>query len=299
MKNINLLILTFCGLILSGCATFDYQKPSPVQPEPIAVSITDDKYDSAWDVPLGIYEVPDTSIIISGHQKGDGTGGFFGVLGILAGSSSDAAQGKEKVAQAALDNLPLKRITETAFETAISSSPLKSRFSFGVKTDVAQLKIASALLLNYISDEDILPFVVLKAELIDSKGGKLWSMRVFASGDRAMPLVGDVSWTANNAQPLNEVVSRGLKKAAYYLLTDMADPYPRKEQQKVLVETNVPFVKNKVRMVGYRLTENSDTLVFVPSAADANVFAGMNIFAKSLLSVRPAQSSDPITVILE
>lgn len=55
---------------------------------------------SKWtDLPLGTYRVPNSDVIISGHQK-SGAGMLFGVVGVVIQNAVQSHNGKESMANA-------------------------------------------------------------------------------------------------------------------------------------------------------------------------------------------------------
>jgi hypothetical protein len=60
-------------------------------------------------------------------------------------------------------------------------------------------------------------------------------------------------------------------------LTDVSAPFARDDGSKTLVESYFPIARRRYQVVGYTLTEDSDSISFVPKISDGMVFAGVNI----------------------
>ena len=69
--------------VLGGCATYDLTKAPPAETQPIAITYSSEGPSGWTDLPLGAYRVPNSDVIVSGHEKG-GIGMLFGVVGVLA-----------------------------------------------------------------------------------------------------------------------------------------------------------------------------------------------------------------------
>src|SRR5688500_11756095 len=85
------------ALLLGGCATFEYTKPAPAQTQPISVKMSGEELSGLTDVPVGSYRVPNSQVIITGHQKSPAGGMMFGLLGVAAAHASGGSTGADTV----------------------------------------------------------------------------------------------------------------------------------------------------------------------------------------------------------
>ena len=53
-----------------------------------------------------------------------------------------------------------------------------------------------------------------------------------------------------------------------------------------------PFINGRFQVVGYTLTDDAQFLAFSPKIGDVNVFAGVNIVDKSVVTYREAVKED-------
>jgi len=295
----NLALLAVAATALVGCSAA-ITKPAPPQAQRIAVSF-DPKKLSGWsDLPPGCYRVPDSQVIISGHQKGGAAGILFGVIGVMVQSSMNASAG-HKATAGIEDSLHIdlteaeQRITREALE----SSPLKDRYTLDADPAASHLQVSSALVVTYVTDTDVRPYVVLKVTLNEPAAGHgqparqdVWDTRYIASIGPPRAISGPGSWTEDNGRPLKDAAEASLRRAVKVMLADIAQPYARDEQKLTMVEGSFPFVKQRVQSVGYALAEDDQSLVFVPKLGSGIVFAGVNVLDKSEITYRPATKED-------
>ena len=284
-------------LSLSACATYDRAKPAPTVSGSIEVKVSSDQLSGWSDLPIGAYRIPESDVIISGHQRGQAAGMMFGLLGVAiahAANSNSSAAGTSDSEKA----LRIKLVDQTreVVQSLISQSPLAAKFSW--QPGVAQLEVSSALLLSYVNDRNVRPFAVLKVVLSGEDQRPLWETRYFASNGETKPLEGADSWTENGGEPLRVVVAANLRQALKVMFNDVAQPYARDDEQMTVVEAGVPYIKQRVQMLGYRLTEDEKFIAFVPKLGDAMVISGVSVLDKSVTVYRPAKPNDSAFKVL-
>jgi hypothetical protein len=286
--------------LLSGCATFDRAKAPPPQSQPIAVSFTNEELSGWSDLPIGAYRIPDSQMIISGHQKGGAAGLLFGVIGIAIQNAVETNNGKESIKD--IENTLRVTLTEQAqgiTKSLISSGQFDKKFTTQAEANTPTLSVFTSVIATYVNDTDVRPYIVLSASYKDAKTKEpIWSTRYFVSSGKALPLVGDVSWTANGGEALKRTLTANLEKGIKVMLADVSSPYPRNEAALHTVQGNFPYVRPRFQINGYNLQEDADTLVFVPRVGDVIVFAGVNVMDKSMTSLRLMTKDDPFWKVL-
>ncbi len=299
VRRWDLAFLLVSSAVLASCS-MAITKPAPPQTKRIAVSF-ESKQLSGWsDLPPGCYRVPDSQVIISGHQKGGAAGVLFGVIGVAIQSSVNASSGHK--ATAGLEDalrLDLTAQEQRIARESLEFSPFKERFTLEPDASATQLSVSTALIATYVTDTDVRPYVVLKVTLTEPKSdhgstGKqfVWTTRYIASVGAPRALSGSGSWTEAGGQPLKDAAEQSLRRAIKVMLTDIAQPYPRDKQKLTTVEGGFPFVKKRLQTVGYELVEDDQSLVFVPKLSSAIVFSGVNIMDKAAIQYRPATKED-------
>jgi hypothetical protein len=298
--TLRLLAALTSAALITGCASFEKTKPAPSVGQTIAVDVTAEELSGWTDLPTGTYRVPNSQVIVSGHQKGGAAGVLFGVLGVMvqgAINSSIGAQSVKDVEDAL--RIDLTASAGEATRELIASGRFGTAFSSAPESASAVLTVNTALIATYVSDTDVRPYVLLKASLRDAnaKDAK-WSTRYIASLGDARPLVGEGGWTSDGGQPLRSVVQANLRRAVEVMLADVASPYARDDQRLTTVQGGFPFVKQRLQTVGYQLAEDDASIVFIPKLGDVLVFAGVNVMDKAVTTYHPAAKDDsPFKVV--
>lgn len=293
------LAIAVTSLSLVACATYERAKPAPAVSGPITINVNSDELSGMTDLPIGAYKVPESNVIISGHQSGQGVGMLFGLVGVAiahAANANSSAAGVSNV-ETALRLRVADRAREEIAEL-IAQEPLIGKFA--LQRGPAQLEVTTAILLSYVNDTVVRPFVVLKVMLAGpDKRSALWETRYFASTGPTRPMQGPGSWTADGGEPLKVVLNASLRQALKVMLNDIARPYARDDTKMIVAEGNFPFVKKRWQIRGYGLTEDDTYIAFVPKVGDVLTFAGVNVLDKSVVVIRPAKADDAVFKVVE
>jgi hypothetical protein len=292
-----LLLAVLGSVALSGCASYDLIKPAPAESQPIEIAYSSEGPSGWSDLPIGAYRLPNSQVIVSGYQGG-GVGFAFGLIGLAVQDEVETNTGKGKVegAQAAL-HVNLAAQAQDVTTSLIKSGQFGNAFSTG-PTGGPLLTVTPYIVITYMNDTDVRPFLILKTSLRSSGAGRSgWTSRYIASEGSPLPLTGEHSYAADSGSLLNATLSKELEAGIKFMLTDIASPKSRDSGKLVYVETSVPFVKQRFALVGSELGEDDHWLAFVPRVADANVFAGVHIVDKSVTVYRDAASSDKIRAL--
>jgi hypothetical protein len=293
-----IVVAALACLVASGCATYDRTKAAPAQTEPIALHFTHDSL-GLNDLPLGAYRVPESEVIVSGHQTTGGIGMAFGLVGVLVSDAIDSHRGanavgtSEKVLQLRIDDEARRYI-----ETQLASEPLQRKFTWGKGVDKT-LDITPAVVLTFVDDLQARAYVELKVALKDASGQSTWDTRYFASTGTERRLAGPGSWTENDGAALKASITASLAQAVKVMLADIAAPYPRDDARLRFVQARVPYVHQAMQMTGYGLVEDEHYVVFTPKIGDASVLSGVNIFDKDFIVYRAATADDKTKMLQE
>jgi hypothetical protein len=264
---------------------------APVAEGPTQVAFSTKAVSKWTDLPLGTYRVPNSDVIISGHQK-SGAGILFGVVGVAIQNSVQKSNGKEALASAeqAL-TLSIDEEANALLQAAMADPAYAGKFT-GAETPGRMYEVTGALVMSFASAQDALPYVVLRVKLLDGGGSKLWTTRYIASSGPRRPLVGEGSWTVEEGAMLRTHVSGLLKTAIDTMLRDIATPYPRDEASLVTVRGWFPHVNKPLEVVGYKLAEADGRLLFLPKLGTTIVFAGVNSLDTATMAVTPFAKGD-------
>jgi hypothetical protein len=290
------------SLALGGCASYQMTRSAPPESKPIAISYTGDDI-SAWsDMPIGTYHVPDSQVIISGHQRTGPASMMFGLAGVAVANAIDKSGGKSAV-KSSEDVLHITLTSEAQdnLKGLLASNEFAGHFTTSVTRGDPELSISGSIVLTFIDETSVTPFVVLKATLKQHNRNKeikdwtlLWSTRYVCSIGAAKPLAGAEGWVSDDGVALRSTISAELKQAMHYMLSDIVAPAPRDDAHRILVSGHYPFIKGRFEMVGYALGDDGNSVVFSPKIGDATVLAGVDIFDKTTVTYRDAIKDDKI-----
>jgi hypothetical protein len=290
------------GLALSGCVTHQMSMQAPQQSKPVPIVFTGEDL-SAWsDMPIGVYHVPNSQVFISGHQNLGSAPVFFGVLGVAIANAAEKSAGKSSVnSSSQILHLTLTAEAQEELTRLLASDNYSTHFTTKVTLGEPELSVSGSIILTFVDDNSMVPFVVLKATLRQRDRSKevkevttLWSTRYICGIGAPKPLNGEGSWSSDSGVALQATVSAELKRALDYMLADIVTPVSRDDTHRILVSGYYPFIKGKYEIVGYSLGENGNSVIFSPQIADASVVAGVAILDKSQIAVRPATKDDKV-----
>jgi hypothetical protein len=249
-----------------------------------------------------VYRVPNTNVIISGHQGSSaGIGMAFGLIGVLAADAIGTAAGAKAVKNTE-DALRVDLVPQATSDTraVLSSGRFGQSFSLVTAADRPQMTVVPFTVITFVSDTEVQPYVILKTTLAGGKSAKsAWTTRYIATVGKPMALTGDNSFTADGGALLKAALNTGLERAIGAMLHDVANRPVRDDQKMVYVESGVPYTKMHVGMPGYLLAEDDRSVVFAPKVADALVFAGVYVADKSVTTPRPATADDKLKLLDE
>lgn len=292
------LVIVTASIILSGCATYDMIKPAPMQAQPIRVVYTSEGPSGFTDLPIGVYRVPDSQVIVAGYNRGGGAGLLFGIVGVLAQDAIETQSGKSAVKDVVtVLHVKLADQAQAISNSLVGSGQFGKAFISASSSDALVLSVDPFLVINYVSETDVRPFVVLKATLLGPMNKKIWASRYISSIDKAHPLEGDQSYTAQDGAMLKAAIARELETAIKAMLADVASPHIRDEGKLIYTETTVPFFKGPVGLVGYPISDDDQSVVVALKIPDALVFAGVHVLDKSVTTYRAATGDDKFKIV--
>jgi hypothetical protein len=294
------LIILFVLALVSGCASTTLYT-APELSDKMAIQYSDDDLSGWFDLPGGVYQVPDSQVIISGHQSTSFLGSLFGPLGLALESSINAESGETATqTDSELLHIKLNALAREITDKQLSEADFADTFTDTAIPGVPVLQVKTAVVMTFQDDENIKPYVLLQAALKDPKTNTdRWKSRYIASSGPARPFEGDDGWSAYYGQKLNNNIYQNLKKAISTMLTDIATPYPRRSNDLITIEGHFPYVRDKLQTVAYQLDDTEDTLVFLPRLSNAVVFSGVHVMEKATIDVRPAMPGDEVYKIIE
>jgi hypothetical protein len=289
-------IIVMCGLAVCGCTSVDslVVRPAPVQERPIAIRPSGDPLNVQTEAPLGAYRIPDSRVVVTGHQTREGVGVAqgFALLGAAAYDTT-ATQIAYRRVQNVEDRLRVKLDPYVArsVDEALTSGDLKGRFSQEQSASGPMLYLNPTLYMTFVDDERILPFVVLKPVLYGADGRPIWFNRYAIAATQARPLTGPGGWTEKENAELDLALRAIIPEAVRRTLRDVSRPFPRGEQDLVTLQSHVPYEQYRLQMTGMRLNEDDRYIMFVPKMSHM-CFPGIMILDKRATVTRPVNERD-------
>jgi hypothetical protein len=273
---------------LAGCASFRAIEPLPEVKRPVAVAVSAEPPSKMSDMPIGVYQVADSTLYISGHQQGQAAGLLFGLLGVAIahGANQDVARERVKEAEAKL-HTQLIDGTRKMVEEKLRLNPASGAIT-GAIGPGGTLELTPYVVLTYVNETQARPFVIVKARLLDAAKQETWWTRYVVSGGEDRSIDGDRGWATDQGQPLREAVRRGLDTALDVMLMDTAGTLPRGKGRPAKLKARYAFVQQELDLPGEVLQETPERVVFAPRVGDVVVFAGVNVFDKRTVAIGAA-----------
>jgi hypothetical protein len=245
------------------------------------------------DVPMGVHRIPDSNVVISGHQKGGGIGALFGLAGMLIQSSANAAAGTGKVRNVQ-DDLRFDVTAKAVDLTGAIAADEKYRQLFTLldkagaeKAVGSTLTVVPYVVITFEGETDVRPYIVLKTKLsTGASGDSPKTIKYFCCEGKPLPLSGENGLAENNGARLKELLASELETAIHVMLLDRSHPYPRNDQAKIGVNGYFPFVGKPIKFKGYDLGRYNDYSL-IEFRSGMLVFGGVNIAEPSSLEITP------------
>jgi hypothetical protein len=277
-RALGLVILAAAAVVTQGCAKVT--TPMPEIDGRLVLQVSTEKLSSR---PFGVYQIPETSVYVSGHQGGADIGMLFGPIGLVSGHAAARSTGEKKTKEAEAQlRLDLPKLTEDALAQALARRADRSRFAPTRDTAAATLDIKPYLVVNFIGNDEARLWVVLRAILKGTTHN--WKMQYIAGVGGARSITGVKGWAAHNGAALRELVNRNLQLSVDVLLMDASGELPRDRGRLAHVTANWLWLKTPRQRTVMVLNETDDTFVAQPCAyeedADAFGFTGVTILDK-------------------
>jgi hypothetical protein len=278
---------------ISACVSQGAPKTDIGQRQAIVIKYTRDDISGWFDMPMGTYRIPNSQVLVSGRQKGNAI-----AIGMHAPGAMDAAadtSGGKAAVQASEEALRISLTPQAQNDlvTMIETESFSGKFTLAPNPGAPVLIISSDVVLQFLDNGKVIPFVVLKAKLINSHGPvSNWTMRYATSIGDPRPFSGEHSWTSDAGASYKATVFAALDRALHVMLTDVSSPYTRDDSHKSAADGYYPFMTRRIQVVGYSLAENEQWIAFSPKIIGTSLLAGVNIMDKSVTKLRPATKDD-------
>ena len=284
MKSCWAAIALVVAVAVSGC-THAMIQPMPEVKGQLALKISPETASGWTDMPIGVHRIPETSVYVSGHQGAAGVGVLFGPIGLAAAHAAAQSTGEKKTGDSAALRIDIAADADRVLREELERRRDVVRFAPAAGRAEATLEVVPFIVLTFIGEERVRPWVVLKAALKDASGGETWKTRYITSLGDPRRLTGDDGWTIDGGEPLRKAVDRSLRAGVDVMLRDAAGALPRGKGRVVKLRGNWVWVKQPMEVTGEILEETAAMLIVKPEVADAIVFAGISIVDPGTLTV--------------
>ena len=244
-------------------------------PSPTRIVYSDEGMSRMNDLPMGVHRIPDSNVIISGHQKGGGIGMLFGVVGMAIQSSANASGGTARV-RSVEDDL---RFNATAKATELTGAIVadgKFGQRFTLQAADSTLNVVPYIVITFQNETEVRPYIVLKTKLYTPADQSPKAQKYFCCEGKALPLSGPNGLAENGGAGLKTLLAAELDTAIRVMLQDRSQPYPRDKQSRIVVNGYLPFVGKPFKMKGYDLGHYDD-YALIDFTSGMLVFGGVNI----------------------
>lgn len=289
MPRIFVLLMSLC---VAGCATINMAEAPPRAKQTTDVHVlTSAKSNPASTI---IYQVPESSTFIAvrvnvSRSAADVVGGLVG-LAIAAGQFSDAIDWTRDAIKGNERNLTVNMAELASSILGAKIKELAAGNELRIGTDASakgtpSLSLLPYVVLGYISDSELRPFVFVDAVLKDESGSEIWQTRYIGSTKEDRTLTGDNGWSSSSGKLLREAVARATEHALDTAVRDLAGKLPRASATDALLKTQWPVSVFNTRDWRGRLIESNDrTIVFIPEFG--GILAGVYSIPKELAEIR-------------
>jgi hypothetical protein len=260
---------------------------APVAP-PLSLFIDGKGPNGMSDLPMGVKRIPDSNIVVSGHQKGGALGLLFGVVGVAIQSAANTDAGGKRTndIQDALRFDVTGRAKELA-TSILAEESVRGGYTLATEESPSAVSVVPYIVLTYVNETDVRPYIVLKTKLdpgTDSKKPK--TIKYFCCEGKAMPLIGEGSLTENNGEKLKALLNAELETAMRIMLLDRRQPFARNDDAKLDVNGSLPFVGKPFKWRGWDLGSFKDYRL-IEFRGGILVFGGVHAVEPGALEIAP------------
>lgn len=280
-KLMRLAILLSC-FGLSGWKSMD---PPVKVGKPVQVEYQEEPL-GTMQLMTGTYRVPDSQVIVSGHQSQMGSVFLGGLVGLMVDQSAGKRSGKELAGEEAAGMLTvqLNERARAITDELLAKMPPGKANTFAADGP-ARLQVTVTVVLNFSHNETYArPYIWLKAGLVPAGiNHAIWGTNYFASNGPARPMQGAGSWSADGGGEFRRNLDESLREAITLMLADVSTPFPRDPATVKAIKMDYPHAPDATDFKVYRLGEDDKYVYFMPKLSGAWLTAGVHAVDKYML----------------
>jgi len=289
MRKVILAMIAGATAMAAQAATAQGQvAAAPPQAAPTTIVYSNKGPNGMSDLPMGAHHVPDSNVIISGHQKGGGIGALFGVVGMLVQSSANASAGNSAVRNVQ-DDLRFDVTTRAAelTPTVLADDKYRQIFTLSPQPGGSTLTVVPYVVITFVNETEVRPYVVLKTKLSTGAPGESpRTIKYFCCEGRPLPLSGENGLAENGGARLKALLTSELETAIRVMLLDRSQPFVRNDQAKLTVQGSLPFIGKSVKFKGYDLGRYND-YALIEFRGGGSVIGGVHVAEPASLEITP------------
>ncbi|MCU0891445.1 MAG: hypothetical protein MUE77_06795 [Sandarakinorhabdus sp.] len=240
------------------------------------------------DLPMGVKRIPDSNIVVSGHQKGGALGMLFGVVGVAIQSAANTDAGGKRTNDIQ-DALRFDVAGKTSELTAniLTEEAFRGAYTLATEESPSAVSVVPYIVLTYVNETDVRPYIVLKTKLEpEASSKKPRTIKYFCCEGPAMPLTGEGSLTDNNGEKLKALLTTELETAVRIMLADRHQPFARNDDARLDINGSLPFVGKPLKWRGWDLGSYKDYRL-IEFRGGIMVFGGVHAVEPGALEIAP------------
>lgn len=277
-------VVLLVAVTATGCS-HALSRPIPEVKGPLAIRVSQERL-GFGQMPVTAYQIPDTSVYVSGHEGAASVGALFGPIGVALAIATARSTGARKTEdhQAQL-RLDVPKLTDEVLMEELRRRGEAGRFGAAGRPGGDGLEIIPSLVVNFVGNDHVRPWVVLRTALKDPGGKEKWKTNYAAGVGEIRPLGGESGWASDDGAPWRRAVDRNLRLAIDVLLRDASGTLPRGSGRMVNVKAQWVWVKEPSEETAEVLHETEEVLVVIPQVTDNHFFAGISILDRKSVVV--------------
>ena len=278
-------VVVLAAIAATGCA-HALSQPMPEVKGRLTLKVSQERLSRMGEVPVTVYQIPDTSVYVSGHEGWASVGALFGPIGVAVAIATAQNTGERRVQDVQTQlRLDIPKLTEYVLAEMLERRGDAGRFGPGGGPGDGLVEIIPYLVVNFIGSDQVRLWVVLKTVLKDARGEGKWKTKYAAGVGEIRPLGGEGGWASEDGAPLRKAVDRNLRLAMDAFLKDASGALPRGTGRMVNVKAQWVWWKEPSERAAEILSETEETIVVIPQVTDDVPFAGVSILDKKSVTV--------------
>ncbi len=243
------------------------------------------------EFPIGAHYDEERRIALTGHQRGNGVGILFGVVGVLAADSLNKSAGGSIYEKGGMETrtVDLLENLNAEIERKLSEPEFASLLLDASQPRPVEVRPTGLLVVDKAGLARL--YVILKtAQKGPDSLKNRWHGRYIASASSDRPLEGEEGW--GSGSHLSDGLAEALSASVWAMMGDVGGVFT--EGRTVKVSGRFAWLPFELKgLAGAVLAEREDATVVRLYIADVNVMSGTHVFRKGEVLIESAKVKDP------